>query len=132
MSALIVTPDASDRGLLTDALRGLGADVDVAYDFHDAKQRLTLTPPDVLITDLRLAAYNGLHLVLRARAVRPQMKAFVLTRTPDPVLQYEATQLGAELVVKEASGGWIAAIVAAIGPLFAGGGHLAGKPVEGA
>jgi hypothetical protein len=47
------------------------------------------------------------------------------------VLQREAAQLDADLLVKEADPGWIAAVVAAVSPLLACG-DLRAKPAEGA
>ncbi len=129
--ALVVAPEGADRALLVEALQALGVRVDVADDFHQGKGRLAVLAPDVLVTELRLAAYNGLHLVLHARSLRPTTRAIVLTRAADPVLQREAAQLDADLLVKEADPGWIAAVVAAVSPLLACG-DLPAKPAEGA
>lgn len=131
-SALIVGPDRGDRALLGDALRVLGIVVNEAADFHRAKEVLVSTPPDALITELRLGAYNGLHLVLRCKTERPQVKAIVLARAPDPVLQQEAAELDAAFVVREGDGAWIGSIVAALGSLAPNRQVLALPPAEGA
>ena len=131
VSALVVAPDDSDRAALVEALRHLGVAVHVAADFGAARDLLAAILPDVLITELRLGAYNGLHLVLRCKAVRPQMRAIVLTRAADPVLEREAEQLDAELVVKEGAVDWISRILATLGPVV-GNGRLVTKPADGA
>jgi len=68
--------------------------------FEEAKKRLQLAPPDLLIADVRLGAYNGLHLVIRARADHPGMPAIVTHAFPDPVLEAEAKGLGADYITK--------------------------------
>jgi DNA-binding NarL/FixJ family response regulator len=118
--------------LLVEALHGLGMVVNEADDFHRARDVLASTRPDILITELRLGAYNGLHLVLRCKAARPEAKAMVLTRAADPVLKQEAAQLDAELVVKGQDAAWLASIVAAVGSHVAARQVLAFRPVEGA
>lgn len=39
-------------------------DVEVCEDFPSARTRLIASPPDFLVTNVRLGAYNGLHLVM--------------------------------------------------------------------
>ena len=73
--------------------------VTVAESFADAKTALTTTPPDLLITRLRLGAFNGLHLVLRGKTSRPDMAAIVLSDASEGTLRGEAEALGATFVV---------------------------------
>ena len=40
----------------------------VTADFQTAKSELDEHPPDFLVTELRLGAFNGLHLAVRAQA----------------------------------------------------------------
>lgn len=68
--------------------------------FEEAKKRLRLAPPDLLIADVRLGAYNGLHLVVRAHADHPEMPAIVTHAFRDPVLEAEAKALGADYLIK--------------------------------
>src|SRR5438067_9087913 len=45
------------------------AEIDTCVDFPSARARLFGTPPvDLLITNLRLGAFNGLHLVFLAQS----------------------------------------------------------------
>jgi DNA-binding NtrC family response regulator len=73
--------------------------VTVARDYFEASAIIKTRPPRVLITELRLAEYNGLQLVLRAKAAAPEMAAIVTTRAPDSVLAAEAQRMGATFVV---------------------------------
>jgi len=72
---------------LTDA----GGRVTIATSFADAKAHLEAQPA-LIISEVRLSAYNGLHLALRAQ-IR-HVPAVILGDT-DPVLQLEAEKLGA-------------------------------------
>ena len=55
--------------------------------------------PDILLTDLRLGAYNGLQLALLVREVHPDVAVVVLSGY-DPVLRKEAAQCGARYLHK--------------------------------
>lgn len=60
--------------------------------FGGARERLLANPPDRLVTNLRLHAYNGLHLV---HLLRPPTRAIVYMDPPDPILLSEAQRAGA-------------------------------------
>ena len=66
-------------------------DVIVVDSFTGGKQHLMLQP-HLLITELRLGEYNGLHLALRAQAY--EVPAIVIGDA-DPVLQRDAASFGA-------------------------------------
>ena len=59
---LIVEPDANGLFAAKKALWNL-ADVEACSDFQAARASLVARQPDLLVTNLRLHAYNGLHLV---------------------------------------------------------------------
>ncbi len=99
-SVLVVAPAGDDVRPITSTFEGTNVRIAEARDFAAAKGLLARNPPDVLITDLQLAEFNGLHLVLRGKAVRPQMAALVMSRVDDPVLRADAHRLGATFVVK--------------------------------
>jgi hypothetical protein len=63
----------------------------IAASFAAAKQQLE-DHPSLLVTEVRLGEYNGLHLALRAQF---RGVPAVLIGEPDSVLQREAAQLGA-------------------------------------
>ena len=54
----------------------------------------------MLISDVRLGAFNGLQLVVYAKLEHPDMIAIVLTGFDDPVLRTEAAHAGASYLVK--------------------------------
>ena len=56
--------------------------------------------PDLLITDLRLGPYNGLHLVLWGRTEHPEMATLVTSRIADPVLEAEARRQRAQFLLR--------------------------------
>jgi two-component system response regulator RegA len=98
-SALIVEPILPDALFTVETVSSLGFHVTVADNFHDALERLRV-PPALLIADIRLGEYNGLHLVLRGKAVKRDLAAIVTSAVADSVLQSEAEQLGATFVLK--------------------------------
>src|SRR5512139_2099498 len=68
--------------------------------FEEAKAHIDSAAPDILITDVRLGAYNGLHLALHMRNVRPDAVVVVLSAWDDPALRHEATTMGAHYHTK--------------------------------
>jgi two-component system response regulator RegA len=102
-AALIVEPVLPDALALVEAASSLGFHVTVADTFQEALERLRV-PPALLIADIRLGEYNGLHLVLRGKAARRDLAAIVTSAVADSVLQNEAEQLGATFVMKPTSG----------------------------
>ena len=98
-SALIVDPVLPEALFSIGAVSSLGFHVTVADNFHEALERLRV-PPTLLIADIRLGEYNGLHLVLRGKAAKRDLAAMVTSSVEDSVLQAEAEQLGATFVRK--------------------------------
>lgn len=72
---LLVDTDVTAVATVEAALR-LVAHVEVCTDFRNARAQLLQQLPDLLITNLRLEAYNGLHLVLLAAATRTRCIVF--------------------------------------------------------
>ena len=64
-------------------------------DFGGARDALYSFRPHVLITNLRLEDYNGLHLVLLSRMLEAPPRALVHTDRPDFLLTNEALAMGA-------------------------------------
>ena len=98
-SALIIDPVLSDVLFSLATATSLGFSVTVADTFQEAIERLRV-PPALLIADIRLGEYNGLHLVLRGKAARRDLAAIVTSGVADPVLMSDADQLGATFVLK--------------------------------
>jgi CheY-like chemotaxis protein len=89
---LLVEPDANGARAAQTALRFV-ADVETCTDFRAARARLLNQPPDLLITNLRLRAYNGLHLVHLAAGT--STRCIVYSTYDDPVLAREVQATGA-------------------------------------
>jgi len=99
-TALIVEDDDTVRGLLERWLTLDGYDVATCASFAAAKSRIAATPPDVLITDVRLGAFNGLQLAILAKQHREDTLAIVLTAFEDASLRREAALCGALYLLK--------------------------------
>ena len=98
-SVVVVDGNSRDRTSTVTLLEAAGYRVRSARSFDEAKTLLAAECPDLLITDLRLGQYNGLHLVLRTRNTYPEMAALVTSRKADPVLEAEAARQHAQFVL---------------------------------
>jgi DNA-binding NtrC family response regulator len=96
---LLVEPDADLRTTQAVALGSAGHRVQATGSFDDARRALAEGLPDVLITAVRLGAFNGLHLIIRARALRPRVAAILTATAADPALDAEARANGAIVVL---------------------------------
>jgi DNA-binding NtrC family response regulator len=96
---LVVSPAAGLTPML-QLLTCSGYEVTGAATFEDATRLLATMTPDLLIADERLGAFNGLHLVLRGRGERPDMRAIVTTSVKDACFEREALRLNAQCFVK--------------------------------
>lgn len=99
---LVVDHDPEQLAATEDVLRRRGYRVKEATTFQDARRLLALEPPDLLIADVRLGAFNGLHLLVTSRPNRP-MAAIITCVAADPVLEAEAKRHGAVYLVKPIS-----------------------------
>ena len=89
---LLVDPDVDYLRAAQNALRFM-ADVEVSSKFAAARARLlSPRPPDLLVTNLRLQAYNGLHLVHMADG---RTRCVVYSNYDDLVLAREVQAAGA-------------------------------------
>lgn len=97
---LVVEADHDGSRQTEATLLSAGYFVTCVSTFEEAKRRLLLAPPDLVVTDVRLGAYNGVHLLLRARAHYPSMLGIVQDVRHDPVLEDEVRNAGAVYVGK--------------------------------
>ena len=98
-SVVVVDGNGHDRTNTVSLLEAAGYRVRSARSFDEAKTLLAAERPDILITELRLGQYNGLHLVLRTRTDYPDMAALVTSRVSDPVLEAEAVRHQAQFIL---------------------------------
>ncbi len=89
---LVVEPDAILGQRLQASCERI-ARATVCRDFLSARSQLLAGAPDLLVTNLRLEEYNGLHLVLLA--ADGVTRSVVHTDRPDPYLVREAQTIGA-------------------------------------
>ena len=94
---LIADDDPAIRAWLTRLLEDAGYDVMAASTVEEAKKALAASLPNLLITDVRMGAFNGLQLVAMNAGRIP---AIVMTGHEDPVIEADARQLGAEFLLK--------------------------------
>src|SRR5215207_3218764 len=105
---LIVDDNATTRGELAKLLADAGFETMTAATVPDAMRALTATPPHLLITEIRLDSYNGLHLI--AMAPKP-IPAIVITGYADRAVEADARRLGAEYLSKPVAPGELYAAV---------------------
>lgn len=95
---LLIVDD--DRDYLTACAAVLGADghdVTVAGSFDEGRRLLAYSTIDLLIVDVRLGAYNGLHLLALAP---PAVGKVAMSAFADHMLQREAEQFGGRFIQK--------------------------------
>lgn len=111
---LVLLVDTELRVLhdFAEALRSEGYDVLPAASFQEGKRLWMNHHPDVLVVDVRLGEFNGLQLLMRARADRPDLHAIITCPFADSVLEAEARRFGGDFLVKPIAP---TQIVAAIG-----------------
>jgi DNA-binding NtrC family response regulator len=89
---LIVDPDPQTLLAAQVAVQTF-ADVEVCSDFRAARARLVSRPPDLLVTNIMLERFNGLHLVYVAAG--SATRCVVYATQHDPVLAREVIATGA-------------------------------------
>jgi len=99
-SILLVDDDQYLLDTLARFMRRAGYEVAPFCQFDAAKTFLSQNTPDVLITDIRLGAFNGLQLIVALKERDPNATAIVLTGFDDAVMRAQAWSLGASYLVK--------------------------------
>jgi DNA-binding NtrC family response regulator len=97
---LIVEDDVSLLEAVERAFREAGENVVGCSTFEQGREALRTQFFDVVLTDVRLGAFNGLQLALIARDLHPTTQVIVYSGFSDPVLQAEAERVGATYLVK--------------------------------
>jgi DNA-binding response OmpR family regulator len=105
---LIVDDDEPTRAGLAMLLVDAGFETVTAGTVPSAIKLLSDEHPDLLLVDIRLDQYNGLHLVAMRREPIP---AVVLTGFADPAIEADARRLGAEFLLKPIAPSVLVAIV---------------------
>ena len=96
---LLVSPSLESRNRMERWLQEAGFSTESVATFEEARPRLTAASPDVLVTDVRLGEFNGLHLAIVGRDRRPALVAIVIGAR-DAVLAKEAERHGAIYLIE--------------------------------
>jgi two-component system, NtrC family, response regulator HydG len=109
-----------DLPLLEAFTRALTADdtheVTACGTFEEARRRLREQTFDVLMTDVRLGAFNGLQLAVLAKDVNPRTQVIVFSGFDDHVLRTETEHLGGVYLVKPVTVAQLRALMSSYRP----------------
>ena len=97
---LLIEDDADLLVALLRAFREAGLEVLACGTFEEGREALRNQSFDVLVTDVRLGAFNGIQLAVVARDLHPNIRIIVYSGFDDPVLRAEAERIGATYLVK--------------------------------
>ena len=97
---LVLDDDEHALSGIVELLRDAGHHVTGAATYDAAKRLLAVSAFDLLITDVRLRSFNGLHLVMQTHADHPETAVIIITGYDDPLIELEANRYHAELVRK--------------------------------
>ncbi len=97
---LVVSNDGIGLAHTLTALHDAGYQASGASSFEEAKQFLAGASPDLVIADECLGAFNGLHVIMRARASQPEVPAIVTTSALSRGLEADARSLNVEWMLK--------------------------------
>jgi DNA-binding NtrC family response regulator len=91
---LLVEPDRHAMAALEQTW-SLVSFVECCRDFQTARQRLLAYEPNLLVTNLHLKAFNGLHLVYLAATSGPRTRCVAYANLHNPSLARETQSAGA-------------------------------------
>ena len=112
---LIVSNDCARLTNTLATLNAAGHRVAGATTFEEATHFLANRAPDVVIADERLGAFNGLHVIVRARCEHPGIGAIVTTPARDRGLEADARRLNVACIVEpQKPADWLAVIAGAL------------------
>lgn len=98
---VLIVDDVPDTlGALAEFLNRSGYEALTASSFEQARKAADEQAPDLIIVDVRLGEYNGLHLVIRERLAHPDRPIIVISGYADPQTAAEVRQYGAEFLAK--------------------------------
>ena len=108
---LVVNNDGARLTHILNVLNAAGYRARGASTFDEAKRELADGAPDLVIADERLGAYNGLHVILRARADHPDVSAIVMTPVKNRGLEADARSMNVQCLIKpRGAAEWLEAI----------------------
>jgi DNA-binding response OmpR family regulator len=96
----VLEDDENALAGIVELLSESGYDVTPVSSYDDAKKLLALSSYDLLITDVRLRSYNGIHLVAKLRKESPETAVIIMTGYDEPLIELEASRYNAIFVKK--------------------------------
>src|SRR5512140_1380615 len=97
---IVIDDDEAALSGMVELLRNAEHHVTGAATYDAAKRLLAVGAYDLLITDVRLRAFNGLQLVMRSRADYPEMAIIIISGYDAPMMEIEAGRYNASFVRK--------------------------------
>ena len=97
---LVLDDDEHALSGIVELLRDAGHHVTGAATYDAAKRLLQVSPFDLLVSDVRVRSFNGLHLVMQTRADHPETAIIIITGYDDPLIDLEAHRYRADLIRK--------------------------------
>lgn len=79
LNVLVVDDDGNIRRTLAMSLKELNCTVEQAGSVDEAMNRIQFRPFDLILTDFKMESQNGLDLIVKARAMRPDAIIVVMT-----------------------------------------------------
>lgn len=108
---LVVSNNDADLAQTLSVLSDAGYHASGASSFEAASRLLARRSPDLVITDECLGNFNGLHVIMRARAKHPDVLAIVTTPVRSRGLEADARSLNVECILKpQDPAEWVASI----------------------
>lgn len=95
LNILIVDDNRSAADALARLLSLRGDDVSAVYDGQTAISTMEASPPDLVLTDLRMEPVDGMEVLRAARAMEPPVEVIVFTAFGAVEVAVEAMRLGA-------------------------------------
>ena len=97
---LVLDDDEHALDGMVELLREAGYQVTPAIAYDRAKRLLLEASFDMLISDVRLRSFNGLHLIMQCRREYPDMALMIMTGYDEPLMELEASRYNAEFIRK--------------------------------
>src|SRR5258705_8664262 len=97
---LVLDDDEHALSGVVELRRDAGHHVTGGATYDAAKRLLAVSPFDLLVSDVRVRSFNGLHLVMQTRTDHPETAIIIITGYDDPLIDLEAHRYHADLVRK--------------------------------
>ncbi|HEY0713232.1 MAG TPA: response regulator, partial [Polyangia bacterium] len=94
-SILIVDDEANARTALAELLREEGYTVETAADGFKALGKLEETPPDLVLTDLKMPGMGGVELLEKVKGIDDEIVVVVMTASGAVETAVDAMKRGA-------------------------------------